>query len=125
MEEKSLFDLLLDEENIIDKKKELEVSRLSKKFGKKFIITIRTLTQSEIDKCLNDNITIESADFILESATVDGKSFKDVALQQKFNVQIARDVLKKIFTNGEIRNIYYQILKLNGLTSDTVVELKN
>lgn len=121
--EKNLFDLLLEEENIVDKTRNLEVTRLSKKFNKKFIIQIRTLSDEEIKSC-NDSKE-EKIDFILESTTIEGKSLKEKVLLDKFGVKIARDVVKKIFNNGEITWIYIEILKLNGLSGDTIVELKN
>lgn len=123
MEDKSLFDLLLEEENLIDKSKDLEVTRLSKKFGKKFIINIKALSEDQINSCYDSKN--EKLDLILESVTIEGKSLKDKTLINKFGVKIARDVIKKIFNNGEIGWIYVQILKLNGLSGDTVVELKN
>ncbi|WP_096636429.1 phage tail assembly chaperone [Clostridium cochlearium] len=123
MENKNLFDLLLEEENIIDKKKDLEVTRLSKKFGKRFIVTIKSLSEEQINSCYDSKN--EKLDFILESVTIEGKSLKEKVLLDKFNVKIARDVVKKIFNNGEITWIYIEILKLNGLSGDTVIELKN
>lgn len=121
--EKSLFDLLLEEENIIDKSKELEITRLSKKFGKKFIIQIESLTEKQINDCYDSKES--KLDFVLESIKIEGKTLKDKALLEKFGVKIARDVVGKIFNNGEIGWIYVEILKLNGLSGDTVVELKN
>ena len=123
MEDKSLFDLLLEEENLIDKSKELEVTRLSKKLSKKFIINIKALSEDQINSCYDSKN--EKLDFILESVTIESKSLKEKALLNKFGVKIARDVIKKIFNNGEIGWIYIEILKLNGLSGDTVVELKN
>lgn len=123
MADKSLFDLLLEEENIIDKTKDLEVTRLSKKFGKKFVIQIRSLSDEEIKLC--NESKEERLDFILESTTIEGKTLKEKALLEKFNAKIARDVVKSIFSNGEITWIYIEILKLNGLSGDTIVELKN
>lgn len=123
MADKSLFDLLLEEENLIDKTKDLEVTRLSKKFGKKFVIQIKSLSDEEIKLC-NDSKE-ERLDFILESTTIEGKTLKEEALLEKFNAKIARDVVKNIFSNGEITWIYIEILKLNGLSGDTIVELKN
>ena len=123
MEDKSLFDLLLEEENLIDKSKELEVTRLSKKFGKKFIINIKALSEEQINSCYDSKN--EKLDFILESVTIENKSLKEKALMNKFGVKIARDVVGKIFNNGEIGWIYVEILKLNGLSGDTVIELKN
>lgn len=123
MVDKSLFDLLLEEENIVDKTRDLEVTRLSKKFNKKFVITIKSLTEEEIQSC--NSSKDEKLDFILESVTLEGKSLKEKVLLDKFNVKIARDVVNKIFNNGEITWIYIDILKLNGLSGDTIVELKN
>lgn len=123
MKDKNLFDLLLEEENIVDKSKELEITRLSKKFGKKFIVTIKSLTEQQIENCYDSKES--KLDFILESVTIENKSLKEKVLLDKFNVKIARDVVKKIFNNGEITWIYIEILKLNGLSGDTVVELKN
>ena len=123
MEDKNLFDLLLEEENVIDKTKDLEVTRLTKKFGKKFVIQIKSLTDDEIKMC--NETKEEKLDFILESTTIEGKNLKEKALLEKFNVKIARDVVKNIFSNGEITWIYLEILRLNGLSGDTIVELKN
>lgn len=121
--EKSLFDLLLEEENLIEKTKELEVTRLTKKFEKKFVIKIKSLSDEEINIC-NDSKE-SKLDFILESVTIEDKSLKDKALLDKFNVKTAREVIGKIFNNGEITWIYIEILKLNGLSRDTIIELKN
>lgn len=121
--EKNLFDLLLESDNLVDKTKELEVTRLTKKLGKQFIVTIKSLTQEEIEECFNGKE--EKKDFILESVSIDGKSLKDKALLDKFNVKIARDVIGRIFNNGEINWLYVEILKLNGLSGNTVIELKN
>lgn len=121
--EKSLFDLLLEEENVIDKVKELEITRLSKKFGKKFIVQIEILTEKQINDCYDSKES--KLDFVLESIKIEGKTLKDKSLLDKFGVKIARDVVNKIFNNGEIGWIYVEILKLNGLSGDTVVELKN
>ena len=123
MEDKSLFDLLLEEEDLIDKSKELEVTRLSKKLSKKFIINIKALSEEQINSCYDSKN--EKLDFILESVTIENKSLKEKALMNKFGVKIARDVVGKIFNNGEIGWIYVEILKLNGLSGDTVIELKN
>lgn len=123
MSEKSLFDLLLEEDNLVEKTRDLEVTRLSKKFGKKFVIQIRSLSEDEIKRCSGGKE--EKIDYILEGVTIEGKSLKEKALQEKFNVKIARDVVSKIFNNGERAWIYIEILKLNGLSGDTIVELKN
>jgi len=121
--EKNLFDLLLETDNLIEKTKELEVTRLTKRFGKKFIIKIKSLSDEEIDTC-NDSKE-SKLDFILESVTIENRSLKDKALLEKFNVKIARDVINKIFNKGEITWIYIEILKFNGLSRDTIVEIKN
>lgn len=123
MEEKNLFDLLLEADNIVDKTKELEVTRLSKKFEKKFIIKIKSLKEEQIQNCYKSKE--EKLDFILESVTIEGKSLKEKVLQEKFGVKIARDVVNKIFNSGEITWIYLEILKLNGLSRDSIIELKN
>lgn len=121
--EKSLFDLILDEENIIDKVKELEVTRLTKKFGKKFIIQIENLTEDKINEIYESKES--KLDFVLESVKIEGKSLKEKSLLDKFGVKIARDVVGKIFNNGEIGWLYVEILKLNGLDGGAVVGLKN
>ncbi|RXI50196.1 hypothetical protein DP124_12055 [Clostridium tetani] len=121
--DKNLFDLLLEEENIVDKKKDLEITRLSKKFNKKFIINIKSLTEAQIENCYDSKES--KLDFILESVTIEGKSLKEKVLLDKFSVKIARDVIKKIFNHGEITWLYIEILKLNGLSGDAIVELKN
>lgn len=121
--DKNLFDLLLEEENIIDKSKELEITRLSKKFGKEFIVQIEILTEKQINDCYDSKES--KLDFVLESIKIEGKTLKDKSLLDKFGVKIARDVVNKIFNNGEIGWIYVEILKLNGLSGDTVIELKN
>lgn len=123
MEEKNLFDLLLETDNIVDKTKELEVTRLSEKFGKKFIIKIKSLKEEQIQSCYDSKE--QKLDFILESVTIDDKSLKEKVLQEKFGVKIARDVVNKIFNSGEITWIYIEILKLNGLNGDSIIELKN
>lgn len=123
MEEKSLFDLLLEEDNLIDKERKLEVVRLSEKFNKKFVITIRSLTDEQIEECYESSNS--KIDFILESVIIEGKTLKDKSLLDKFKVTTFREVAKKIFNNGEMTWIYSNILKLNGLSGDTVIELKN
>lgn len=123
MEEKSLFDLLLEEDNLIEKERQLEVTRLSKKFNKKFIIAIKSLTDVQINECYES--TNEKVDFILESVNIEGKTLKDKSLLDKFKVATFREVVRKIFNTGEITWIYSNILKLNGLSGDTIVELKN
>ena len=114
---------MLEEENIIDKSKELEITRLSKKFGKEFIVQIEILTEKQINDCYDSKES--KLDFVLESIKIEGKTLKDKSLLDKFGVKIARDVVNKIFNNGEIGWIYVEILKLNGLSGDTVIELKN
>lgn len=121
--EKSLFDMILDEENMVDKVKDLEITRLTKKFGKKFVIQIESLTQEQITMCYESKN--DKLDFILESVKIEGKSLKEKVLMDKFGVKIARDVIAKLFSTGEITWLYVEILKLNGLSGDTVVELKN
>lgn len=121
--EKNLFELLLEEDNLIEKTKDLEITRLSEKFGKKFIITIKSLTEEEITNCTEGND--ERLEFILESVTIEGKSLKDKSLLDKFKVKIARDVVGKILNVGEIRWLYAQILVFNGLSRNSIVELKN
>lgn len=121
--EKSLFDLILEEENMIDKIKKLEIARLTKKFGKEFIIQIESLTEKQINDCYDSKEN--KLDFVLESVKIEGKTLKDKSLLEKFNVKIARDVVGKIFNVGEINRVHWEILKLNGLSGDAIIELKN
>lgn len=121
--EKSLFDMILDAENMIDKVKDLELTRLTKKFGKKFVVKIESLTEEQVNSCYDSKEG--KLDFVLESVKIEGKSLKDKVLLDKFGVKIARDVVTKIFNNGEIGWLYVEVLKLNGLDGGAVIELKN
>ena len=125
------LDLLLsiDTAKITEKlNKEIEITRLSKIIGDKFIVTCYPLTNDQV-KHLTELNTTSDADaklnVINESCRIDGKKFSDKSLREKFSAISGVEVVSKLFNPGEIYDIYVEINKLSGYTSNAVVEVKN
>lgn len=125
------FDLLLstDTKKITEKiKKEVEITRLSKIIGDKFIVTCYPLTHEQI-KHLSELATSSNADAKLnainEACRIDGKKFSDKELREKFNCVSGVDVITKLLNIGEVYDIYEVINKISGYTQNAVVEIKN
>ncbi|MCI1958592.1 MAG: hypothetical protein LKJ25_03090 [Clostridia bacterium] len=102
-------------------KKEYEVKRLSKAFGKPFKVELKQLSYSrmaEIRKMKDEN----DIQAILASMTV--PDMKNEELLEKFDAVTPAEAVKKIFIPGEISDLFIQISKLSGYMSDTVKEIK-
>ena len=125
------LDLLLsvDTSKITEKlKKEIEITRLSKIIGGKFIVTCYPLT-NEQTKHLSEHNTSSNTDVKLnainEACRIDGKKFSDKSLREKFGAVSGVDVISKIFNPGETYDIYRIVNDLSGYTLNAVVEVKN
>ncbi len=118
--------LELDNEKLkLNHKKLLEIPRLSDILGQPFIIELSPITFGEIDKISETSSTDTEfvRDTILNSCKIDGKSFNDKDILDKFKCSSDK-VLTHIFLAGEIQSIKKQIDKISGYRINAVNEVK-
>ncbi|MHC1750779.1 MAG: hypothetical protein AB9856_21100 [Cellulosilyticaceae bacterium] len=107
--------------------KKYEIKRLSKVLGEKFIVTCGPLTNeqiSHIGEISKTNMDMK-LNAVLECCKVDGKSFKEQQLMDKFKVATPGGLLDKLFLPGEIFELYNVVNDLSGYGKDAVKEIKN
>lgn len=105
----------------------LEIKRLSKILGEKFLVECRPITQeqslyiAETSKSVSE----EKYNTVIECIRIDGKKLNHKPLMEKFNAVTPRDVLSKLLLEGEIYSIYQKCLEVSGYSRNAVVEIKN
>lgn len=136
----NILDLLLgsDIDTIKLPTKEVEITRLSKIFGKPFILTCQALSPEKYEEVQDMAVSVKGKDVDLDVSQLqlftvmegvigeDGKPlFKSAELRSKYKVPTPKDVVRKILLSGEITAVYTQIAKLSGFGDEAVKEVKN
>lgn len=109
-------DLLLNKNN---KDAQIEIERLSEKFGQPFMISIRPIDLSLIDESLEN---FEKIYKTIELGLVDDLNNEE--LFNQYNVSTFEDLLNQIFLVGELRHIAKEITLLSSLTTEDMDEMK-
>lgn len=125
----SMIDLLLaaDTSKLADAPAaELEVSRLSKIFGQKFIITVKALTIRQFDALpRGDDFKVH----VILAAVTD-PDFRDKQLAEKFTPKDRKtpltpvEVISHLLLPGEIMNIYSEITDISGYGAGAVEKIE-
>ena len=136
----NVLDLLLgaDVGNIKLPTKDFEVTRLSKAFGKPFILTCQALTPEKYEEVQDMAVAVKGKDVDIETSKLqiitvlegvigaDGKPlFKNTDLRNTYKAATPLDLIRKILLSGEIVSIYTEIAKLSGFGEDAIKEIKN
>lgn len=108
--------------------KEVEIKSLSKKLGKKAVVTIQAVDparNAEIQRkavTFGKNGTKDIDIFLLHSLTVvEGvkePNLRDKQLLAHFNASTPKELVKKLFLAGEIADLYTEIMELSGYVTD-------
>ena len=123
-----MLDLLLSAgDDVLERSTEqLEVSRLSKKLGQPFMITVKSLTLSEFSNAGTGDERI--VHILLKGVTEPDLSSE--ALRKKFTPKERKtpltpvELVKVLFLPGEIFNIYNAISDLSGFSDDAVAKIE-
>lgn len=130
----------LNDENFNNEKtKEVEIPRLTKATGEKFIVTIKSLSPDRIyelqDRSLDKNGAVSMNRFYkgainICSEAIVSPDFNSEKLKKKLNLHdkcLKIDVLTKVFKVSEINQINSEIMSISGFddTSEVINELKN
>ena len=136
----NILDLLLGSD--IDKielpTKQVEIARLSKVFGKPFVITCKALSPDKYEEVQDMAVKVDGKDvdldvsllqlFVVIEGVMDdaGKPLmKNMDLMRKFKAQTPKELVRTLFLSGEITNIYSEIGNLSGFGDEAVTEVKN
>lgn len=125
----SILDLLLEsdiEKLKSDNSQNIEIKRLSKVLGEKFIVTCHPLTHEDvthIGEVSKTNVDMK-LNAIFEACRLEGKKFNNEDLMKKFDVVSAKDLLNKLFLPGEVSAIYNVVNEISGYGKDAVKEVK-
>ena len=136
----NILDMLLgaDMDNVKKPRQELEIGRLSKALGEKFILICEALSPDKFDEIQENSLQITGKDVDLDInkmqlfaivegvVTEDGKClFKNKELQKKFKAPTSLELVKKLLLPGEINKVYTTISDLSGFGDKAVEEVKN
>lgn len=136
----NVLDLLLGSDigEIALPTKQVEITRLSKIYGKPFIITCKALSPEKYEEVQDMAVNVKGKDvdldvnllqlFVVLEGVVDdsGKPmFKNKDLMTKFKASTPKELVKKVLLSGEIANIYGEISELSGFGENAVNEVKN
>jgi hypothetical protein len=136
----NILDLLLgsDVGEITLPTAQVEITRLSKVFGKPFILTCKALTPEKFEEVQEMAVTVKNKDvdldvnllqlFVVMEGVVDeaGKPmFKNKDLMTKFKASSPKELVRKLLLSGEITNVYGAISDLSGFGDEAVKEVKN
>ena len=118
--------------------KDVEITRLSKVFGKPFILTCQALSPERYEEVQDMAVSVKGKDVDLDVSMLqlftviegvidtNGKPlFKSADLRTKYKVPSPKDLLRKILLSGEITAVYTEIAKLSGFGDEAVKEVKN
>ena len=121
--------------------KQVEITRLSKIYGKPFIITCKALSPEKYEEVQDLAVAVNGKDvdldvnllqlFVTLEGVVDeaGKPmFKNKDLMTKFKVATPKELIRTLLLSGEITSIYREIAELSGFGDDAVSavgEVKN
>jgi hypothetical protein len=122
--------LKLDSNKLQLPRKEVEVTRLSKMLGEKFILKLRAVEAPESESIREMAIKGDKVDiFEVRKGTVlagvSEPNLRDEALRKHFGAATPYDLLDKLFLPGEREAIYEEISKLSGYDDGAVAEVKN
>jgi hypothetical protein len=110
--------------------KKVEVERLSKLTGGKFILKLQAVSAPETESIRdmatkNDEVNILEVRKGIILAGVKEPNLRDETLRKHFGSATPYDLIDKLFLPGEIEAIYDQISKLSGYDDGAVAEVKN
>jgi Phage XkdN-like tail assembly chaperone protein, TAC len=125
------LDLLLkmDAKKLELPKKNVEIKRFSKP-DNPAIFTLQGLDTDTIDSIRDmatkgDNIDYTEVKLGTVLAGVVSPSLRDEALMKNFGVATPHDLIKKLFSSGELNSLYETISNLSGYGEDAIEEIKN
>ena len=136
----NVLDLLLgaDINEIALPSKEFEVTRLSKVFGKPFVVKCQALSPEKYEEVQNLALEVKGKDVDLDVSQLqlftviegvmdmEGKPlFKSAELRQKFKAPTPKELIRKLLLSGEIVAIYTEIARLSGFDDGAISEVKN
>lgn len=132
----SIIDKLL----VIDVKKfelpeeEIEIERLSRLMGEKFVVKIKAIDGQTISDIQRMSISLKKGQVndidmnkmkinIIIHGVIDPK-LNNPELMKHFKVNTAEELINKLFLAGEQDNIYNKINKLSGYDAEVEEEIK-
>jgi hypothetical protein len=122
--------LKLDSNKIQLPCKEVEITRLSKLLGEKFIVKLQAVGAPESDSIRdmaikNDGVDVNELRKGHILAGVREPNLRDESLRKHFGAVTPYDLLDKLFLPGEREALYEEISKLSGYDDGAVAEVKN
>jgi hypothetical protein len=122
--------LKLDTNKIQLPTKEIEVTRLSKLLGEKFVLSLQAVGSPESDAIRDMAFKDDDVDVIEVRkghilAGVKEPNLRDESLRKHFGAATPYDLLDKLFLPGEREALYEEISKLSGFGEGAVTEVKN
>lgn len=136
----NVLDLLLGSDiNIIEMpKQEVELKRLSEKFGAPFIVVCEALSQDKYEEVQDLAIEVNGKDFdinmnllqtfiVIEGVRDQSGNllFKNKDLMSKFKAPTPKELVRKLILSGELTGLYTTISNLSGFGNGAVEEVKN
>lgn len=128
--------LMLVEPDAFDRaeEKDIEMKRLSKKFGEPFSVRCKGLPgeqYTELASGLTDkkgNVDVAKAYGVNAKVALAGiisPDLRDKGLQDHFGCKTPKELLEKFFNGGEIAKIADTVAELSGFGEDADDEIKN
>lgn len=114
--------------------KDIEIKRLSKKFGEPFLVRYRGLPGDQYTEVISDiadkkgNVNAAKAyraNIRVALAGIISPDLKDERLQAHLKCKTPKDLLERLFNGGEITRIADAIGELSGFGEDADDEIKN
>lgn len=113
---------------------EIEINRLSEKFGQPFSVKLEALSSRKYTELSgrmvdsNNKLDISKvadtyALIVIESMSE--PNLKDSDLQAHFGVKTPKDLAQKLFNGGEITALAEKVSILSGYGDDLITEVKN
>lgn len=115
-------------------KAQMEINRLTKKFGQPFVVELQGLSSKKYtelsSRMMDNNNKLDASKvsdtytlIVMESMTE--PNLKDADLQAHFGVKTPKDLAQKIFNGGEIVALADKVAILSGYGDDVISEVKN
>jgi Phage XkdN-like tail assembly chaperone protein, TAC len=121
--------LKMDAKKLELPKKDVEIKRFSQP-DSPAIFTLQGLDADTIDSIRDmatkgDNIDYSEIKLGTVLAGVVSPSLRDDSLMKNFGVATPHDLIKKLFSSGELNALYETISNLSGYGEDAIEEIKN
>lgn len=115
-------------------KAQVEIPRLSEKFGQTFTVELEAMSSKKYtelsSRMLDSNNKLDTSKVADTYAliTIEGMvepNLKDEALQKHFECKTPKDLANKLFNGGELAAMAEKIGDLSGYGEETIREVKN